>query len=239
MNQSSLHVLAFGAHPDDVEIGMAGTLAKLHNEGLKTGICDLTLADLSSNGTVDIRKKEADAAAEILGCTIRVNLGIPDRGIRLDNEQISKVVTVIRTYKPKLIFIPYQIDRHPDHGWCARLVEEAVFSSAIKNYRDTENLPSHRADAVYYYFINGFHKPDFCVDISETITQKIASLKAYASQFSKADSDRVETPLTNGYIETVEARERMMGKEVGVIYAEGFKTARPLLLDSHGLGVNQ
>ncbi|MET3696094.1 bacillithiol biosynthesis deacetylase BshB1 [Bacillus oleivorans] len=237
MNQATLHVLAIGAHPDDVEIGMAGTLAKLHNEGLKTGICDLTLADLSSNGTVEIRKNEARTAAEILGCTIRVNLGIPDRGIRLDDEQIRKVVTVIRTYRPKLIFIPYREDRHPDHGWCARLVEEAVFSSSIKNYRDTENLPPHRVDAVYYYFINGFHKPDFCVDITDTMEKKIASLKAYASQFSKAEAGRVETPLTNGYIETVEARERMMGKEVGVAYAEGYKTAKPLLLDSQGLGV--
>lgn len=237
MGQELFTVLAIGAHADDVEIGMAGTLAKLHKEGLHLAICDLTLADLSSNGTVITRQAEANHAASILGISTRLNLEIPDRGIRASDQQIGKVVSIIRKYQPKIVFIPYEIDRHPDHGACTKLVEEAIFSSGIRRYQDPEKLPPHRVESVYYYFINGFHKPDFCIDITDTMDIKIQSLQAYKSQFTSTGEESVSTPLTNGYIEAVEAREKLMGKEVGVTYAEGFKIKKPLLLDINGIGV--
>ncbi|MGX1981943.1 bacillithiol biosynthesis deacetylase BshB1 [Thermolongibacillus altinsuensis] len=230
-----LHMLAFGAHPDDVEIGMGGTIAKYAKKGYKIGICDLTLAELSSNGTVETRQKEAKRAADILQVHTRLQLRFPDRGLERKEEYIRQLVTVIRTYRPKLVFAPYWVDRHPDHGHCAKLVEEAVFSAAIRRYEDEQHLPAHRVDALYFYMINGFHRPSFVVDISETIEQKLASLRAYESQFQRAEGS-VETPLTNGYIETVESRERLFGKEVGVAFAEGFIATKPLLLENDLLG---
>jgi bacillithiol biosynthesis deacetylase BshB1 len=232
---NSVDVLAFGAHADDVEIGMAGTIAKLTQDGKQIAICDLTEADLSSNGTVELRKEEARQAAEILGVGSRITLGFPDRGLLLREDYINNIADVIRTYKPEIVFAPYFDDRHPDHGNCARLVEEAVFSAGIRKYQTSKtNLP-HRVKRLYFYMINGFHKPDFTVDITLYMEKKLASLRAYRSQFEQT-AESVETPLVNGYIETVEARERMFGKQVGVEYAEGFKTKVPILLKRDLLG---
>lgn len=230
-----MHILAFGAHPDDVEIGMGGTIAKYAQQGYDIGICDLTLAELSSNGTVHTRQQEAKRAADILGVRTRIQLKLPDRGLTVQKEHIDPIVTVIRTYRPKVVFAPYWEDRHPDHGQCAKLVEEAVFSAAVCRYEDRRQLPPHRVHAVYFYMINGFHRPHFVVDISDTIDKKLASLRAYESQFERK-SDSVDTPLTNGYIETVESRERLFGKEVGVSFAEGFMTKKPLILVHDLLG---
>lgn len=230
-----LDILAFGAHSDDVEIGMGGTIAKYTKKGFQIGICDLTQAELSSNGTVETRKSEAALAAEILGASPRISLTLPDRGLFPSQAAIRDVVAVIRKHKPKLVFVPYPKDRHPDHGHAAEIVEEAVFSAGIHKYEDAEKQPSHKVQNVYYYMINGFHKPEFVIDISETINQKKDGLAAYQSQFTRSRQS-VETPLTNGYIETVEAREKLLGKEVGVAYAEGFFSKRTLLLNNDLFG---
>lgn len=237
MNDNKLDVLAFGAHADDVEIGMGGTIAKLTASGKKIGICDLTDAELSSNGTVQQRKIEANIAANLLGDITRSTLSFPDRGLFLQEKYIKKIVEKIRLHQPEIIFAPYFEDRHPDHGNCARLVEEAVFSAGIKKYTtmDKEQLSPHRVKNLYFYMINGFHQPDFAVDISLFIDKKIASLQAYESQFTKT-VESVDTPLVNGYIETVEAREKLFGKMVGVSFAEGFKTKQPVLLNFDLLG---
>ncbi|MCY8372554.1 bacillithiol biosynthesis deacetylase BshB1 [Bacillus haynesii] len=230
-----LDILAFGAHSDDVEIGMGGTIAKYTKKGFQIGICDLTQAELSSNGTVETRKSEAALAAEILGASPRISLTLPDRGLFPSQAAIRETVAVIRKHKPKLVFVPYPKDRHPDHGHAAEIVEEAVFSAGIHKYEDAEKQPAHKVQNVYYYMINGFHKPEFVIDISETINQKKESLAAYQSQFTRSRQS-VETPLTNGYIETVEAREKLLGKEVGVAYAEGFFSKRTLLLNNDLFG---
>ncbi len=235
MNNSQVDILAFGAHPDDVEIGMGGTIAKYCDKGKRVAICDLTAADLSSNGTVEIRKAEAGDAAEILGADNRLTLGFPDRGLFMKEEYIRKIAAVIRKYRPQAVFAPYFDDRHPDHGNCSRLVEEAVFSAGIKKYRTDENEAPHRVGKVYFYMINGFHTPDFVVDISSYMETKKKSLNAYKSQFEKTDLS-FDTPLVNGYIETVEARERVFGKQAGVSYAEGFKAKLPIVLNRDLLG---
>ncbi len=232
---NSVDILAFGAHPDDVEIGMGGTIAKYIKKGKSVCICDLTKAELSSNGTVETRKIEAETAGAILGVSKRIILDIPDRGITMKSEFIDKIVSCIRELKPKLVFVPYYEDRHPDHGHCARLVEEAVFSARIKNYQDASHLKPHIVENVYFYMINGFHKPNFVIDISETMDVKIASLNAYESQFTKTN-DSYNTPLVNGYIETVQSRERLFGQAVGVAYAEGFISKTPILLSNDLLG---
>lgn len=228
MEQDQFDILAFGAHADDVEIGMGGTLAKYAQMGKKIIICDLTKAEMSSNGTVERRIEEAKRAADILGVG-RISLDLPDRGLYMKDEYIKQIISVIRRYKPALVFAPYVADRHPDHGNAARLVEEAVFSAGVRKVMGNEPFGAHRVRNMYYFMINGFHKPDFVIDISEYMPKKIASLQAYESQFIKTDLT-VDTPLVNGYIETVEARERMFGKEVGVNYAEGFMSKKPLLL---------
>jgi N-acetylglucosamine malate deacetylase 1 len=235
MNNQHLDVLAFGAHADDVEIGMAGTIAKLTSEGRRVAICDLTDADLSSNGNVTLRKEEGLLAAEILGVSFRTSLSFPDRGLFLKEEYINQIASVIRTSKPKIVFVPYFEDRHPDHGNCALLVEEAVFSAGIRKYKTAGNEAPHRVENVYFYMINGFHKPDFSIDITSFMDKKLASLRAYKSQFEQTDQS-FSTPLTNGYIETVEARERMIGKLVGVTFAEGFITKVPILLKRDLIG---
>jgi N-acetylglucosamine malate deacetylase 1 len=232
--QQFVDILAFGAHADDVEIGMGGTLAKYAQMGKKMIICDLTKAEMSSNGTVERRIEEANRAAEILGAK-RISLDLPDRGLYMKDEYIKQIITIIRTYKPTLVFAPYVVDRHPDHGNAARLVEEAVFSAGVRKVMANEALGAHHVKNMYYYMINGFHKPDFVIDISAYMTKKIDSLQAYKSQFSKSDTT-VDTPLVNGYIETVESRERLFGKEVGVTYAEGFMTKKPLLVHLDLLG---
>jgi len=132
--KGSIDILAIGAHADDVEIGMGGTIAKWTNRGKKVVICDLTEAELSSNGTVEIRKKEAKNAVTKLGVKERVNLKIGDRGIRITDDQINQVAELIRMYQPTIIFAPYSIDRHPDHGHTSLLVTEAAFSAGIRRY---------------------------------------------------------------------------------------------------------
>ncbi|MEH7303504.1 bacillithiol biosynthesis deacetylase BshB1 [Neobacillus drentensis] len=235
MNNPHLQVLAFGAHADDVEIGMAGTIAKLTSEGKRVGICDLTDADLSSNGNVELRKLEAANAAEILKVSMRTSLGFPDRGLFFKEEYIREIARVIRLTKPQVVFAPYFEDRHPDHGNCANLVEEAVFSAGIRKYETEGNEPAHRVERVYFYMINGFHKPDFTIDISQYMDQKLQALREYKSQFEQTE-ESYNTPLVNGYIETVESREKMFGKLVGVTFAEGFKTKVPILLNRDLIG---
>lgn len=225
---TKLDLLAFGAHPDDVEIGMGGTLALHAERGLKVGIVDLTQAELSSNGTVAIRQEEAEKAGRILGLSARDNLGFPDRGLMEPTTIIPVLVDIIRLYQPTLVFAPYEVDRHPDHGHCGRLVEEAVFSAGINKYKGLEGRPAHRVSNLYFYFINGFHSPDFVVDITQVQNRKKEALMAYKSQFVIVEGG-VETPLTSGYVESVESRDRLFGKEVGIPFAEGFKSKKPLV----------
>lgn len=224
-----LDVLAFGAHADDVEIGMGGTIAKLTNAGKKVGVCDLTKAELSSNGNVDLRQVEAANAAQALNLTTRIQLDLGDRNLTFSQKKVKEIVTVIRKYKPSVIFSPYVKDRHPDHGACTTLVKEAIFSARISKYETDQALEPHKIEAHYMYMINGVHKPSFIIDISNVITQKKQALLAYTSQFVKTEQ-AIETPLNNDYIESVIARERLIGKEVGVSYGEGFFSDQPILL---------
>lgn len=232
---NKIHILAFGAHADDVEIGMGGTIAKYVSEGKTVVICDLTKAELSSNGTVELRHKEAMNAAAILGVEDRVTLQLPDRDLLLSQAAIRQVAHVIRTYRPDIVFAPYEKDRHPDHGNCAKIVEEAFFSAGIKKFQTGFEDVSYRPKQLYYYMINGFSTPDFVIDVSNVYDKKRESLQAYKSQFTK-QADSVDTPLTNNYIPALEAREFLFGKEVGTLYAEGFKVRAPILLNRDLLG---
>lgn len=225
-----LDILVFAAHPDDAEIGMGGTIAKHVNNGLKVGIIDLTYAEMSSNGNVDIRQREAAKATAILGLSLRDNLGLPDRRLATIAQQTDFMVAAIRRYRPRLVFAPYFIDRHPDHITCSRMTEEAVFNAKLRKY-----MPEHAPWTVkqlLFYFINDAHVPQILIDVSEVHEIKMNALKAYRSQFMPGEQgeDWVETPLTGAYLDLIIARDRLLGQSQKFEYAEGFISKGPFAL---------
>jgi bacillithiol biosynthesis deacetylase BshB1 len=229
---SELDILAIGAHPDDVEIGAAGSLLIAAKQGKRVGIVDLTYAELSSNGTVERRQAEAAAADKLLGVSVRHNFGLPDRGLEpVREEAIRRVVDVIREHRPRVVLAPYWQDRHPDHESVSRIVREAVFSAGIHKFAGYRPLPAYRPRQLLYYFINNSVTPHLVVDITEVFEQKMAVLRCYRSQFEREEGS-VATPLNNGYLEMVEYRERLFGQQAGVAYAEGFVCASPHVLAS-------
>ncbi|MFI8713093.1 bacillithiol biosynthesis deacetylase BshB1 [Brevibacillus brevis] len=229
---SSLDILAIGAHPDDVEIGAAGSLILAAKEGKRVGILDLTYAELSSNGTVERRQQEAAAADQVMGVAARYNFGLPDRGLEAVRESaIERVVKLIRETRPAIVLAPYYSDRHPDHESVSRIVREAVFNAGIRKYLPEPSLPAYRPSQFLYYFINSTVTPQVVVDITGVYSQKMEALRCYRSQF-ELEEGSVQTPLTNGYLESVEYRERLFGQQAGVAYAEGFVSAAPYVLKS-------
>jgi bacillithiol biosynthesis deacetylase BshB1 len=222
-----LDILIFGAHPDDAEIGMGATIVKHTSAGYRVGICDLTYAEMSSNGNVESRKQEAQDAAKILGLSARTNLGLLDRGLFVCREQIHAIVLEIRKFKPRIVFAPYWEDRHPDHVLCSELVQQAVFNAKLNKY-----LPETEATTVehlYFYFINDVHHTDLMVDVTECYERKLDALRAYKTQFLSAstESNYVPTPINQGFLQALEARDRQLGQKRQMSFAEGFVTKLP------------
>ncbi|WP_054941332.1 bacillithiol biosynthesis deacetylase BshB1 [Paenibacillus ihuae] len=225
-----LDILVFGAHADDAEIGMAGTIAKHTAAGLKVGLCDLTAAEMSSNGTVERRKQEAHQAAEVLGASVRTNLGLPDRGLYMSEEHLAAVTAEIRKFAPAIVFAPYWEDRHPDHIACSKLVEEAVFNSKLRKYMPDK--PAIPAPLLYFYFINDLGRTDLIVDVTQQYGLKEQALSCYRSQFEKTPGeDVVSTPLNEGYIERVRSRDMLLGQRRLIPFAEGFAAKVPHAVD--------
>lgn len=226
----TLDFLIFGAHPDDAEIGMGGTIAKHAAAGYRIGICDLTLAEMSSNGTVETRQAEAEEASRILGLSARSNLKLPDRGLFLRPDCIDRIVAEIRLRKPRIVFAPYWEDRHPDHIACSKLVQEAVFNAKLRRYMP--EVPPHNVVETYFYFINDTVDPDLIVDVTAVYETKRMALRAYRTQFTALPgADYVSTPLNQGYVERVEARDLLLGQKRSVSYAEGFITKLPYMTE--------
>lgn len=212
-------IIAFGAHPDDVEIGTGGLLAKEAAAGYSIGIVDLTQGEMSTNGTVEERAIESEKAGKILGIKWRKNLKIPDRNIEINNENLSKVVTVIRQYRPEIILIPHWEDRHPDHVACSNLVTEAHFNAGLRKF--IPDLEVYRPQKVFYYFINSTANPSFVVDVSEYYEKKKDSIFAHESQFLRKNN-MLKTVLNQGFPYLIESRDRYFGAQIRVEYAEGF-----------------
>jgi N-acetylglucosamine malate deacetylase 1 len=228
---AQLDVLVFAAHPDDAEIGMGGTIAKYVRAGMTVGIIDLTYAEMSSNGDVETRQREATEASRLLGIQVRDNLGLPDRRLSPIAQQTDLIVGAIRKYRPRLLFAPYFVDRHPDHIACSRMVEEATFNAKLRKYMP--DLAPWTVDQLYYYFINDAHPPQLLIDVSEVHESKMNALRAYRSQFlpSGSQSDWVETPLTEAYLELIVARDRLLGQPKRYQYAEGFIAKGPVAIN--------
>ncbi|MEQ1554743.1 MAG: bacillithiol biosynthesis deacetylase BshB1 [Ferruginibacter sp.] len=222
-----LDILAFGVHPDDVELGCAGVLLIEKLNGKKTGIIDLTQGELGTNGTIETRKTEADIASEILKVDTRENLKMADGFFENNEVQQRKIIEVLRKYKPEIIICNAPEDRHPDHGRSANLVSDAAFLSGlikVETFENNEIQKPWRPKYVLQYIQDRYLKPDFVVDISTVFEQKIESIKAYKTQFYDATNKNSEQTYisTPEFLDAVIARAAMFGKMIGVKYAEGF-----------------
>jgi bacillithiol biosynthesis deacetylase BshB1 len=222
----NLDILIFAAHPDDAELGMGGTIAKLVAEGKSVGIIDFSEAELSSNGTVESRKIETADASKILNVSIRENLKIPDGRVKVEEEVKIKVIELLRKYKPRVVFAPYFNDRHPDHIGASKIVKEAVFFSGLKKIEtesDGEKQEIHRPDKLYYYMQSYEFTPSFVVDISEQFEIKMKSVRAYKSQFFNPNEKGELTFISDPkFIKMLEARARHFGFQIRKEFGEPF-----------------
>lgn len=225
-----LDILAFGVHPDDVELGCSGTLLAALAEGKKVGIIDLTRGELGTRGTIETRKEEAAKAATILGVPVRENLGMADGFFQNDETNQRKVIAAIRKYRPDIILANAFEDRHPDHGRSAKLVADAAFLSGLRKIEtmdDGQLQDIWKPSYVFHYIQDRFIQPSFVVDISAYMDQKMESVLAYSTQFFNPDLNEPQTYISSSqFLETVKARALMMGKRIGVAYAEGFYTEK-------------
>ena len=221
-----LDILAFGVHPDDVELSCSGVLLSEKLLGKKTGIVDLTQGELGTRGTAEIRKQEAAASAKILQVDVRENLGLADGFFKNDEAQQRKVITAIRKYQPEIILCNAPEDRHPDHGRSAALVEDAAFLSGLRKIETWEEgklQEPWKPTYVFNYIQDRYLQPDFVIDISHVMDQKLESIKAFSTQFYNPDLDEPATYIsTPDFLDSVIYRSKMMGKMIGVPYAEGF-----------------
>lgn len=229
-----IDIIAFAAHPDDVELACSGTLIKQKKNGLSTGIIDLTLGQLGTRGTPELRLKESEASSKILGLSVRENLGLEDGFFTNDRETKLKIIQAIRKYQPKIILCNAVSDRHPDHGRASKLVQESCFYSGLKKI-DTNQEP-HRPKHVFTYIQDHYLKPDFTVDISEEYEQKLESIKAFSSQFYDPNNTEPNTPISGKeFLEFIESRAREFGRPIGATYGEGFQSVNPLPINDWNL----
>lgn len=227
-----LDILAIGVHPDDVELGCSGTLINEIKRGKKIGIIDLTQGELGTRGTVETRYQEAANAAMIIGAAIRENLKMRDGFFKNDEAHQLKLIQAIRKYQPDIIIGNIMHDRHPDHGRAGHLISDASFLSGLAKIetKDEKGNPQKKWRPAYFlqYIQDWYHEPDLLIDISDVFEQRMKSIQAYTTQFNSVDDGPKTYISTPDFLESVIARARMMGKRIGVKYAEGFLTEKKI-----------
>lgn len=227
-----IDMLAVGAHPDDIELSCGGTIAKLVREGHKVAMVDLTQGELGTRGNKEIRAKEAEKAAKILGVEMRRNLKIEDGNIRLNRKNLLKVVTLIRELRPKILLIPYSNERHPDHVHTHHLCKEAWFFSGLEKIKtkfERHSQEPFRPENYFCYMQRYGFIPTFVVDVTGYFEIRLESIRAHASQFHNPKSKERETILSKpDFIERIETRARYFGLTIGVRYGEPFYSPIPL-----------
>ena len=227
----AVDLIAFGPHPDDIEIGLGGTVARHGALGLTVGLCDLTRGEMSSNGTTAERAKEADAAAAVLGVVWRENLGWPDRRIGKDPSHLDEAVAFIRQHRPRAIAVPYWSDRHPDHVAASAVLTEAAFNSGLRRYAAPGD--PWRPEWICYYFLNEAAVPSFLVDVTDYYERKRQALDCHVSQFGTTARDTIATRLnTRLFRQMIESRDAQFGAQAGVSWAEGIVVREPILRPS-------
>lgn len=233
MISEKLDILAFAAHPDDVELSCSGTLALHQKLGYKVGIIDFTKGELGTRGTPETRKEEAKLASEILHIAVRENLGFADGFFRNDQEHQLQVIEVIRRYQPTIVFANALSDRHIDHARAAQLAHDACFLSGLRKIhtKDQNGLAQQawRPQAVYHYLQDRYLHPDLVVDITDYWALKFEAIKAFKTQFFDPTSAEPDTPISSAdYFQFLEGRAREMGRLIGVTYGEGFMKNTPI-----------
>ena len=225
-----LDILAIGVHPDDVELGCSGTLMKHIALGKKVGILDLTKGELGSRGSGELRLVEAANAAKILGVSIRENLGYADGFFTNDKAHQMGIIEIIRKYQPEVVLANAPLDRHPDHGRASQLVSEASFYSGLVRIETTLNGEKQdlwRPKVVYHYIQDRFLKPDFVVDVTDFVDDKMEAIMAFSSQFYNPKSELPETPISSKkFLDFVKARMANFGRDINADFAEGYTTDR-------------
>jgi bacillithiol biosynthesis deacetylase BshB1 len=226
----NVDVLAIAAHPDDVEMCCAGTLAKLKSKGRSFGILDLTRGEMGTRGTAEIRDAEARRAGEILGASFRESLDFGDGGLRKGRAEEDRLIDAIRAFRPRIIFTSFPEDRHPDHARCGALVADAAFYAGIRK-RETEHA-AHRPQQVLFFSTMYYQTPSFVVDVTATYPLRRDAILAFRSQFHNPESAEPETMLTaEKFLKELEARSRHYGQMTGVEFGEGFISKRPVRID--------
>jgi bacillithiol biosynthesis deacetylase BshB1 len=227
MKPEKLHILAIAAHPDDIELGCGGTLAKHAAMGQRVGIVDLTEGELGTRGSVKQRYTEAADAAKIMGLAVRENARLRDGFFKNDEEHQKKIIHYIRKYRPEIVITNAPEDRHPDHGRGCRLVSDACFLAGLRKIEtiDSEGNTQEawRPKRVFSLIQDRQLEPSFIVDISDSFDQKMEAIKAYTSQFHQADSNEPLTYIaTQNFIDQIRFRDALMGKKIGTEFGEGF-----------------
>jgi bacillithiol biosynthesis deacetylase BshB1 len=223
----AVDLLVFGPHPDDLEIGVGGIVARHAALGFTVGLCDLTAGELGSNGTVDERLKESESAGKVLGAAWRENLRWPDRQIGKHPAHLDDAVRLIRQHRPRVVAAPYWTDRHPDHAAASAVVTEAVFNSGLRKYSAAGD--PWKIEWMCYYFINDGAPPSFVVDVSAYYDRKRQALDCHSSQFTAgpgAVGTRLNSPL---FRQLIESRDAQFGAQAGVRWAEGVVVREPVV----------
>ena len=222
-----LDVLAIGAHPDDVELGCSGILIKEVKRGKKVGIVDLTQGELGTRGTIETRYQEAADAAMIMGIHVRENLKMRDGFFVNDEAHQMQLIAALRKYKPEIVIGNILEDRHPDHGKAGSLIYDACFLSGLKQVKtyDENNVEQEKWRPKYllHYLQDRFYEPDVIVDVSDVWEQRMETIKAYKTQFHSTESTEPQTYISSPeFLEALVSRARLLGKRIGVQFAEGF-----------------
>lgn len=218
-------LLAFGAHPDDIEIGLAGTIARHVSLGFRVGLCDLTAGEMGTNGTVEERLAEGEAAREVLGAAWRVNLRLPDRALG-HPDHARAIAGLVRQARPRTVAIPHAVDRHPDHVAAHRLLLDGIFNAGLRRY--AADGDAWRPDWVCAYFINDSAPPSFVIDVSPFYETKRRALDCYVSQFAPTEATAAATRLTApAFRQLIESRDAQFGAVAGVAFAEGLVVRDP------------
>ncbi|MFN0256843.1 bacillithiol biosynthesis deacetylase BshB1 [Pedobacter ureilyticus] len=231
-----LDLLVLAVHPDDAELGCSGTIIKHIAQGKKVGIVDFTKGELGTRGTIETRAEESKNASAIMGIHARENIGIRDGFFKNDEEHQLQVVQMIRKYQPEIILTNALYDRHPDHGRASDLANDAIFLSGLRKIETSVDgivQEPWRPRLTLQYIQDTYIKPDIIIDISEQMEQKIAAIRAFKTQFDSPSEDEPQTYIsTPGFLQSVIARAREMGKNIGAEYGEGFTSRKLLGVDS-------
>ncbi|MBX3164024.1 MAG: bacillithiol biosynthesis deacetylase BshB1 [Bacteroidetes bacterium] len=232
----NIDILAIGVHPDDVELGCSGTIAKHIAAGKTVGILDLTRGELGTRGNAELRTQEAMTSAKILGAKFRTQLNMKDGFFTNDEAHQKQIIEIIRKHQPDIVLCNAVSDRHPDHSRAAKLISEACFYSGlakIETMLDGKTQQAWRPKAVYHYIQDQFIHPDFVIDVTDFIETRHQSILAFSSQFYNPNSNEPQTPISSkNFLQSMDAKLITWARAIGATYAEGFTVERYVGVES-------